>query len=148
AIAVRLQARTGAAVQRGFEEVPAPASACGRILIVDDNEDAAFLLAEALRRCNYAVHVANQAMSALQIASYAAFDAAILDLGLPTMDGLQLAAELRQLPGWETTKLIALSGYGGARERAHAREAGFVHHFVKPVDLDSLLRALGDWLSI
>ena len=67
---------------------------------------------------------------------------AILDLGLPGIDGYELAARIRAAAGGEACRLIALTGYGLPEDRARTRAAGFGEHFVKPVDLDLLLRAL------
>jgi signal transduction histidine kinase len=149
AITVQLPARSAAApVEREFDDFPTTGRSGGRILIVDDNEDAALLLAEVLRTCNFGVQVAPHAVAALQLASYSVFDAAILDLELQTMDGFQLATELRHLPGWESTKLIGLSSCGDSRELARARELGFVHRFIKPLDVEVLVHSLSDWLTL
>lgn len=149
AITVQLPARSAAApVERPFDDVPAIGRTGGRILIVDDNEDAGLLLGEVLRTRKFAVQVAENAVAALQIASYSVFDAVILDVELQTMDGFQLATELRRLPGWESTKLIGLSSCGDTRELARAKELGFVHHFVKPLDVEVLVHSLSDWLTL
>ncbi|HKX40592.1 MAG TPA: response regulator, partial [Burkholderiaceae bacterium] len=70
-------------------------------------------------------------------------DAIVLDLGLPKLSGLEVASRLRAQPGWgERVLLVALSGWGQEEDRENTRRAGFDHHFVKPVDIDELVKAL------
>ena len=107
-----------------------------RILIVDDNEDGAEMLAMALDSRGHDTRVALDADSAVQIAAEFLPDLAFLDIGLPIVDGYQLAAKLRQLPGLAELQLIAVTGYGQDSDRQRTREAGFGHHLVKPVALD------------
>ena len=71
-------------------------------------------------------------------------DVVLLDIGLPSMDGLEVARRLRELPGEPRTVLVALTGYGQEEDRARSREAGFDHHLTKPVDLDTLVKVLGE----
>jgi PAS domain S-box-containing protein len=106
-----------------------------RILIVDDNEDAANLLADVLRLGGHDIRVAHDAAEALQIASTTLLDAAFLDIGLPVIDGYELAARLRQLPGFEEIKLVAITGYGQESDLRRSKAAGFDHHIVKPADI-------------
>jgi signal transduction histidine kinase/ActR/RegA family two-component response regulator len=109
-----------------------------RILVVDDNEDAADLLAEALRLFGHGVAVAYDGPRALALAPGFGPDVALLDIGLPDMDGFALAAKLREaLPG-RPPRLVAVTGYGQERDRARSRAAGFELHLVKPVDLDTI----------
>lgn len=116
-----------------------PAASPGRrLLVVDDNEDAAETLAEALRFQGCEVEVAHDAPAALRLAANLEFDAALLDIGLPVMDGYELAGRLRALPNLQHTRLIAVTGYGQESDRRRAIAAGFHHHLVKPVDLDAL----------
>jgi CheY-like chemotaxis protein len=89
-----------------------------------------------LRGCQ--VHVAYDAAAALQLATAQAFDLALLDIGLPVMDGYELAGRLRGLGHLTDAWLIAISGYGQESDRRRALAAGFHHHFVKPVDLSAL----------
>ena len=109
-----------------------------RVLVVDDNQDAATLLAEALILRGCQVHVAYDAAAALRLATSQAFDLALLDIGLPVMDGYELAGRLRGLGHLTDAWLIAISGYGQESDRHRALAAGFHHHFVKPVDLSAL----------
>ncbi len=115
----------------------------GTILIVDDNEDAAVLLSEALSAMGYSTLVAADAPSALAVArDHAAPLAALLDIGLPGMDGYELAMHLRALPGWSQARLFALTGYGQPNDLERAKRAGFDRHFVKPIALAHLETAL------
>ncbi len=113
-----------------------------RVLVVDDNTDAAELLAETLQALGYVAHVAFDGPSAL--AEMATFhpDAAILDIGLPVMDGYELARRIRQSEVHANIGLLALTGYGQDSDRRMAQEAGFNEHLVKPVDIDRLSASL------
>jgi CheY-like chemotaxis protein len=123
--------------------VRASARASMRVLVVDDNEDAAALLAESLTECGYDVRVALDGPSALQIAPGFAPEVALLDIGLPNMDGYEVARRLRTLPGVPTTmKLVAITGYGQEHDLRRVAEAGFAVHLVKPVSLEAVLDAL------
>jgi CheY-like chemotaxis protein len=106
-----------------------------KILVVDDSVDGAEMLATALSAKGYDTRVAHDAAVALRIAADFRPDVALLDIGLPVMDGYELAARLRELPDLDGMKLIALTGYGQESDRQRSREAGFDHHLVKPVDL-------------
>jgi PAS domain S-box-containing protein len=116
-----------------------------RVLLVDDNEDAALLLADALRGLGHEVETAYDGPAALRVAPAFAPEIALLDLGLPVMDGFELARRLKVLPGLSRVRLVAVTGYGQAADRERTREAGFDLHLVKPVDLDdvtSMIREL------
>jgi signal transduction histidine kinase len=117
-----------------------PRAGARRILVVDDNIDAAETLAATLRHEGHTVCVAFDGPSALRMADEFRPDAALLDIGLPLMDGYELAGRLRaQLGG---IHLIALTGYGEAADRERSRGAGFSAHLVKPVEMDTVLSAL------
>ncbi|MEO8843456.1 MAG: PAS domain S-box protein [Kofleriaceae bacterium] len=111
-----------------------------RILVVDDNTDAAELMAELFRRGGHHTVVAHDGPSALQVAATFAPEIAILDIGLPVMDGYELARRLRDQLG--SIHLIALTGYGQASDRERAVAAGFDLHLVKPVDPATLRAAI------
>jgi signal transduction histidine kinase len=109
-----------------------------RILVVDDNADAAEMLASVLDMDGCEVHVALDGPEALDLCHGQAFDAALLDLGLPVMDGYELADRLRALPQLCHARLVAVTGYGQDSDRRRTEAAGFHHHLVKPVDLAAL----------
>jgi CheY-like chemotaxis protein len=113
-----------------------------RVLIVDDNEDATELLAETLRNAGYAILVAYDGPAALHLVAASPPDIALIDIGLPVMDGYELALRLRELRPASALRLIALTGYGQESDRERGRQVGFDLHLVKPVDLDTLLRAI------
>jgi PAS domain S-box-containing protein len=136
------QARAGAP-----SAMPATHGASGRILVVDDNEDAAELLAELLRRSGYDVDVATSAVAALDAVANGLPRLALLDIGLPGIDGYQLATRLRALPGANQLLLIAVTGYGRDSDRERARAAGFDAHLTKPVHPVQLLEALDKLLA-
>jgi len=109
---------------------------------VDDNPDAADALAEALRIGGYDVRTANDGVQALAIAASFRPDVALLDLGLPVMDGYELGERLRQAPETRGASLVALTGYGHAAHRERSRATGFDEHLVKPVDIATVHEVL------
>lgn len=113
-----------------------------KILVVDDNADAADSLAEALQMLGHVVEVAYDGASALRVAPAFRPDIALLDIGLPTMDGYELGQQLRAALDNTTLKLIALTGYGRENDRRRTAAAGFDRHLVKPIDLDRLQSAI------
>jgi CheY-like chemotaxis protein/anti-sigma regulatory factor (Ser/Thr protein kinase) len=113
-----------------------------RVLVVDDNVDAADTLADVLRKVGYDVMVAHDAPTALHVAAEFKPAIALLDIGLPVMDGYELARRLRSTLG-EPLRLIAVSGYGADADLARSRAAGFEVHLGKPVNFDTLVNALG-----
>jgi PAS domain S-box-containing protein len=113
-----------------------------RVLIVDDNEDARDLLSEILSATGHDVRTAADGPEALKLLGSFVPDLAVLDLGLPVMDGYELAVKMRgAVPG---ARLVALSGYGQDSDREKSREAGFDRHLVKPVDVRRLLATIGE----
>jgi CheY-like chemotaxis protein len=112
------------------------------VLLVDDNSDAVEALAELLRMEGYEVVSAESAEIALERVESFRPHAALLDIGLPKMNGYDLARALRARPSLRTLRLIALTGYGRAPDRQRAFDAGFDEHFVKPAPLDELLSRL------
>jgi CheY-like chemotaxis protein len=117
-----------------------------KILIVDDNVDGAEMLAAALNARGYQTQVAHDAPAALTMAADFRPAIAFLDIGLPVMDGYELAARLRDLPHLDGVKLIALTGYGQESDRRKSQESGFDRHLVKPVDLFALESVLAEWI--
>ena len=112
------------------------------VLVVDDNEDAAAMLADYVGSLGYRVSAACDGPTALKAALQAPPDIALLDIGLPVMDGYELASRLRQTDAGTVLKLVAITGYGQPADRERTRESGFDAHLVKPVDLDVLAELL------
>ena len=115
-----------------------------KVLVVDDSVDGAEMLSAALSAKGYDTRVAHDAPVALRMAAEFRPDVALLDIGLPVMDGYELAVRLRELPDLHNVRLIALTGYGQESDRRKSREAGFLRHLVKPVDLVILEAVLAE----
>jgi len=114
-----------------------------RILIVDDNEDAANSLAEIMTIQGHAVKVAFNGRNAIKMADDFAPQAVLLDIGLPDVDGYEVCRELRKNSSLQKTLIVAQTGYGQQQDRADSTAAGFDHHLVKPVriqDINALLK--------
>ncbi len=111
-----------------------------KILLVDDNEDARMLLEEILSSVGHQVVAAGDGAEALEAIKTFAPDVAILDIGLPVMDGYELAGRVRQIVAH--VRLIALTGYGQRSDRERTSEAGFEKHLVKPIDVRTVLAAV------
>jgi signal transduction histidine kinase/ActR/RegA family two-component response regulator len=125
------------------EAPPLAAQQASRVLLVDDNEDAASGTAQILRQLGHTVEVAHSAAEALAAARAAAPEVAILDIGLPDMDGCALAGAMRAVAGGAALRLVALTGYGQQADVARAAQAGFDLHLTKPASLDELRAAVG-----
>ena len=113
-----------------------------RVAVVDDNRDAAHTLSMLLEEEGYEVWTEFDARDALERAATRTADVYLLDIGLPEIDGLELARRLKSLPHPEEPVLVAVTGYGQQKDRAETRAAGFSHHLVKPVDPSKLLAIL------
>jgi CheY-like chemotaxis protein/two-component sensor histidine kinase len=141
-----MASRCDAVSDRAAVQPAPPACPSGhRLLVVDDNQDAALSLAMLLRLQGHEVCVAHDGASALAIAATFLPDAVFLDLGMPGMDGYEVARRLRRQPGLERVVLAALTGWGQQEDRRRTAEAGFDHHLVKPPEeesLEGLLKAL------
>jgi len=123
------------------EQRPAPGAVAGplpRILVVEDNPDAATGIARLLSTCGFEVKVAHDGKSGISLARSFRPEVVLLDIGLPGMNGYDVVGAFRELPELGGLRLIALSGYGQEVDLIRSREAGFEHHFVKPVDFDAL----------
>ena len=145
---VRLPLREEPAIVRdvasGARDVPAPSVPPRRILLVDDNHDAAQALRLLLEADGHEVRVAADGPSGLQVARSYQPEVVLLDIGLPKMDGYELARRIRADAELQGTVLVAVTGYGQMHDRARASASGFHHHLVKPVeyrDLQEVLRA-------
>lgn len=116
-----------------------------RILVVDDNDDARMLLADVLAELGHEVSTADSGRAALESVRTFTPEIAILDIGLPDMDGYELATELRRV--LRDIRLIALSGYGQPNDRARSQSAGFDRHLVKPVEMRRLQQTIAEVAS-
>ena len=114
------------------------------VLVVDDNADVAESTAILLRVAGCNVHVAHDGHAALATLDAVQPDAVLLDIGLPGMDGYQVAARMRERPDFKRTLIVAVSGYGQDEHQARSRLAGVDHHLVKPIDPAAVMAILGD----
>jgi len=129
---------TGVAKPPRMSAAAAPASTRLRILVVDDNRDAAASLARLLKLKGAEARVAFDGRSALTVLEADPFDVVILDIGMPDLDGHEVARRIRARPEWDGIRLIAMTGLGEAAVRQRSLEAGFDQHLVKPVAVDVL----------
>ena len=113
-----------------------------RLLVVDDDPDNVLTLSRMLQMCGFEVMTAFDGRAALEIAAKFRPRVALLDLGLPHLDGYELARRLRAEAGLESTTLIAVTAYGAEEDRRRSREAGFDSHLVKPIVPGELLELL------
>ena len=133
------QLATPTAAPTGAGSVVAPSL---RILVVDDNQDTARGMARLLKLAGHEVQVAFDGWAALEVARDFAPDAVLLDIGLPGLDGYEVATRLRHEATCLDAILIAASGYGEDQARDRSRQAGFNHHLTKPVDFDEIVGLL------
>lgn len=136
-LAIAAAAENAVAEPSGTKK-PEASSMARRILIVDDNADAADSLGMLLGIWGHEVEIAHNGVSALKLAHKFDPELVFLDIGLPEMNGYEVARRLREDAGLSRTKFIALSGYGTERDHLRSKEAGFDLHLVKPVDPRSL----------
>lgn len=132
-------ATRGSAADTGAAEPGRALTLCRRVVLVDDNEDAAELLGELVRRRGHEVMLAHDGEQGLAMILEHRPDVAVVDIGLPGIDGYQVALRVREALGDRAPILIALTGYGAENDRARSRSAGFAAHLTKPVDSASLL---------
>lgn len=138
--AVRASAETTATPAEAAQ--PSGQGSSGRVLVVDDNRDAAETLSLALRYSGYDVVTTTLPQEVLGLLAEQVFDVAVLDIGMPVIDGYELAALIRAGMPDRAPRLIALTGYGQSSDRDKALATGFDEHMVKPIDLDRLLQTL------
>jgi DNA-binding response OmpR family regulator len=115
-----------------------------KILVADDNQDAANSLAMLLRLAGHDVCTAHGGQAALSLAGNFHPEIAVLDIGMPDLDGYEVARQLRQTAWGKDARLIALTGWGQEDDKQRARDAGFDHHLTKPVDPHQLEALLSD----
>ncbi len=114
-----------------------PATGC-RVLVVDDSKDAAVMLAMLLEASGHEVRMAHDGPTALKATIDHRPDVVLLDIGLPGLDGFEVAKRIRQQPALKHILLVAVTGYGQESDRERSQDAGFDHHLVKPADFDTL----------
>jgi CheY-like chemotaxis protein len=113
---------------------------CLNVLLADDHPDITDSYAELLGAYGHRIRIAHDGLKAVELAESEAPDVALLDIGMPRLNGYQVAERLRaSCPG---TLLVAVSGWGGPADKQRAAAAGFHHHFVKPADFRSILQVL------
>ena len=112
------------------------------IVLVEDNDDSRMMMCELLELSGFQCHTAESGLMGLEIIEEQRPDVAIVDIGLPDIDGFEVARRLRQNHRLEGLHLIALTGYGQREDRDEAHQAGFDTHLVKPVDFEVLFTLL------
>jgi two-component system CheB/CheR fusion protein len=129
-------AQTDGTAAAGIEGAPHPEPLA--ILVVDDNQDAADSLAEVLLAQGHNARAAYGGKEAIQLATHQSFDVALVDIGMPTVDGLEVARQIASSHAGKHTLLVAVTGWGANADRDRSRQAGFAYHLTKPVDYDTL----------
>jgi PAS domain S-box-containing protein len=124
------------------EETAEPAGTSLRVLVVDDNEDAAQSLGLLLESAGHDVRIAYDGLSAVEAALAFRPSVALLDIGLPGIDGFEVAKRFRQAPDLRNIVLVAMTGYGNEADKLRSHDAGFNHHLVKPTDFDKVKKIL------
>jgi CheY-like chemotaxis protein len=119
-----------------------------RVLVVDDNTDVAASVARFLRMLGHDVKTATDGAQALQVAEVQQPQVIVLDIGLPKLNGYEVAKRLRCSPKSANCLLIALTGYGRNEDHARTAQAGFQHHFVKPADPRAIQAAIAGWQPV
>jgi CheY-like chemotaxis protein len=138
----KLQKTAGTAVDSNATVTPCTGL---RLLVVDDNKDAAISLAMLLRINGHEVQIAHDGPTALEAAMSFKPDVVFLDIGMPGMDGFEVASRLKQNAALKNVILVALTGWGQPEDRQRTQATGFHYHFVKPVEpaaLHGLLTSL------
>jgi PAS domain S-box-containing protein len=135
------QAQKVPAVEQGNQSIAQPRSRC-KVLVVDDNVDSVDSLAMLLRMMGHEVETASDGASGLERAGAFRPDVAILDIGLPKVNGYELAKQIRQQEWSKSVVLVALTGWGQEQHRRRSEESGFNHHLTKPVEFDVLQEIL------
>lgn len=112
--------------------------AASRVLVVDDNRDAADSMGMLLEALGAQVKVVHDGYSALSLLENFRPTVVLLDIGMPTVDGYEVARRIREQPEFQTLKLVALTGWGQAEDRRRTRDAGFDYHLIKPTEINEL----------
>jgi CheY-like chemotaxis protein len=133
------QAKPAPALSRPAPAAREPAAQAARIIIVDDSRDTAYALSRLLKHLGHQVEIAYDGPTAIEAARRFNPRFVLLDIGLPGMDGYEVAAQLRKEDCGRDAVIIAISGYGQESDRRRSREAGFDHHLVKPMSINDLI---------
>lgn len=141
-VVLRLPAIAAPATPRSSPPAAAPGTAAKRVLVVDDNVDGAELLVTLLQLDGHTARQAHDGPAALRVAAELRPEVAFLDIGMPGMDGYELARRLRAMPELAGLVLVAVTGWGQEEDRRRSREAGFDHHLTKPVAVEDIRAAL------
>lgn len=140
---IRLPHTAGSASVVDIQDCVAPVARAGRrILVADDNRDALESLATLLQLNGHEVHTAADGAAAVELAAICKPEVALLDLGMPKLDGYEVARRIRAEIWGRTTVIVALTGWGQDEDRRRTKAAGFDSHFVKPLDMDVLSKFL------
>ena len=140
---VHLPIQKGVGRETSSEATPPPVTEGRRILLVEDNVGTAKVLSRLLAKLgSHDIHMVHDGLSALEAAKAYRPDLILLDIGLPRMNGYEVAWRLRQQPEFDDTLIVALTGYGTEEDRRRSAEAGFDRHLVKPPSLESLREVL------
>jgi CheY-like chemotaxis protein len=144
---VRLPALAGGEAELAAAAEPTEAVPTRRILLVEDNADAAEAQQMLLELLGHRVRVARNATVALDAVRAEVPEVALIDIGLPDIDGYELVKRLREQPGMERTTFVAMTGYGRVEDKQHAIAAGFHFHLTKPVDQHRLQALMADLMA-
>ena len=128
-------------VRTELTEAPSPRQLL-RVLVVDDDVDAAEMLSQALRSAGHQVRHEHDGASALVAAAQFEPDVVLLDLGLPGMDGIEVARRLRAYPQLTGVRIVAVTGFSQRIDRSRSAAAGIESHLVKPVELEEVMKAI------
>jgi len=139
---LRTSAQQPPAPEAGGDDAGQTGQGGRRVLLVDDNLDAMEMMAFLLAEMGYEAHTTADATGIVELALAQRPDVIVLDIGLPNVDGYEVARMLKQHPVLKSTRLVAHTGYGSPEDRRKAHEAGFDAHLVKPAELDDLEKAL------
>jgi CheY-like chemotaxis protein len=143
-VIVRLPLSTAGSVAVATPAGPRSATACRRVLVIEDNEDAAEALAVYLTHVGHEVVVAHDGHAGLEAALRHRPHVLLCDIGLPGLDGYEIARRLRADDRLADCVMVAITGYGDAADRERSSRAGFVHHITKPVDPEHLTVLIGE----
>jgi CheY-like chemotaxis protein len=138
---------TDTQVQESHRRADSVDSSTAALLVVDDNQDAAQTLTRLLKVLGFRASAAFSGEAALEVIKEEAPALVFLDLGMPTMDGVETARRIRQIPEGQKISLVALTGLGREEDLARTRAVGFDAHLVKPVNLTQLQETLGRFLG-